>query len=112
MYSPVRHAHYFSGSNSRLDNSGRKSHYFFMSRHTLSLTLPEAMRAYVDTRVSAGNYENTSEYIRDLVRKDQEEQAKARLRSLIGEGLASGPGLPRSKADNEELLAIARGEVD
>ncbi len=83
-----------------------------MSRHTLSLTLPEAMRAYVDARVSAGNYGNTSEYIRDLVRKDQEEQAKARLRNLIGEGLASGPGLPRSKADNDELLAIARGDVD
>ena len=83
-----------------------------MSRHTLSLTLPEAMRAYVNARVSAGNYGNTSEYIRDLVRKDREEQAKTRLRNLIEEGLASGSGLSRSKADNDELLAFARGDVD
>ena len=78
----------------------------------MSFALPEAMRAYIDARVSAGNYGNTSEYIRDLVRKDQEEQARTRLRNLIEEGLASGPGLPRSKADNEDLLAIARGNVD
>ncbi len=83
-----------------------------MSRHTMSFALPEEMRAYIDARVSAGSYGNTSEYIRDLVRRDQEEQARARLRDLIEEGLASGPGMPRSKADNEELLAIARGEVD
>ena len=78
----------------------------------MSFALPEAMRAYIEARVSAGNYGNTSEYIRDLVRKDQETQAKRRLRDLIEEGLASGPGRSRSKADNEELLAIALGEVD
>ena len=83
-----------------------------MSRHTMSFALPESMRAYIDARVSAGSYGNTSEYIRDLVRRDQEEQAKKRLRDLIEEGLASGPGRPRTKADDEELVAIARGEID
>jgi antitoxin ParD1/3/4 len=78
----------------------------------MSFALPEAMRTYIDARVSSGNYGNTSEYIRDLVRRDQEEQGKKRLRDLIEEGLASGPGLPRSEADEAELLAIARGEVD
>lgn len=42
-----------------------------MGRHTMSFALPETMRAYIDARVSAGNYGNTSEYIRDLVRRDQ-----------------------------------------
>ena len=83
-----------------------------MRRHTMSFALPEAMRTYIDARVAAGNYGNTSEYIRDLVRKDQEEQAKRRVRDLIEEGLASGTGVSRSKADDEGLLAIARGEAD
>jgi antitoxin ParD1/3/4 len=83
-----------------------------MSRHTMSFALPESMREYIDNRVAAGNYGNTSEYIRDLVRRDQEEQAKKRLRDLIEEGLASGPGRRRTKADEKELLAIARGEID
>ncbi|MBE0546287.1 MAG: type II toxin-antitoxin system ParD family antitoxin [Rubrivivax sp.] len=70
------------------------------------------MREYIDNRVSAGNYGNTSEYIRDLVRRDQEEQARKRLRDLVEAGLASGPGRRRNKANEEELLAIARGEID
>jgi antitoxin ParD1/3/4 len=78
----------------------------------MSFALPETMRTYIDARVSAGNYGNTSEYIRDLVRRDQEEQARNRLRKLIEEGLASGPGQQRTNTDDEELLAIARGEVD
>ena len=77
----------------------------------MSFALPESMREYIDNRVAAGNYGNTSEYIRDLVRRDQEEQAKKRLRDLIEEGLASGPGRRRTKADEKELLAIARGEI-
>jgi antitoxin ParD1/3/4 len=83
-----------------------------MSRQTMSFALPESMREYIDNRVAAGNYGNTSEYIRDLVRRDQEEQAKKRLRDLIAEGLASGPGRRRTKADQKNLLAIARGEID
>jgi antitoxin ParD1/3/4 len=83
-----------------------------MSRQTMGFALPEPMRAYIDKRVSAGNYGNTGEYIRDLVRRDREEQTKKRLRDLIEEGLTSGPSRRRTKADGQELLAIARGEVD
>ena len=83
-----------------------------MSRQTMSFALPESMREYIDKRVASGSYGNTSEYIRDLVRRDQEEQARKRFRDLIDEGLASGPGQPRTKADEEELLGIARGEID
>lgn len=78
----------------------------------MSFALPESMRQYIDTRVSAGSYGNTSEYIRDLVRRDQDEQAKKRLRTLIEEGLASGPGRARTKTDDKELLAVARGQID
>lgn len=83
-----------------------------MSRQTMSFALPESMREYIDNRVASGHYGNTSEYIRDLIRRDQEEQARRRLRDLIEEGLASGPGRRRTQADEKALLAIARGEID
>jgi antitoxin ParD1/3/4 len=83
-----------------------------MSPQTKSFALPESMRKCIDNRVATGNHGNTSEHIRDLVRRDQEEQAKKPLRDLIEEGLASGPGRRRSKADGKELLAIARGKID
>ena len=78
----------------------------------MSFALPESMRAYIDARVASGHYGNTSEYIRDLIRKDQAEEAKARLRALIEEGLLSGPARPWSQADEDELGAIASGEID
>jgi antitoxin ParD1/3/4 len=36
----------------------------------MSFALPESMRAYIDARATEGHYGNTSEYIRDLIRKD------------------------------------------
>lgn len=81
-----------------------------ISRNTMSFALPENMRHDIDARVASGHYGNTSEYIRDLIRKDQEQQAMQRLRGLIEEGLASGPAEARTDDDLNELRAIARGE--
>lgn len=82
-----------------------------MSRNTMSFALPEAMRRYIDARVASGHYGNTSEYIRDLVRRDQREQARQQFQALIAEGLASGEAQPRSPDDERELLAVARGDM-
>lgn len=73
-----------------------------MSTTTMSFALPDALRSYIDQRVRSGQYGNTSEYLRDLIRHDQEEQAKKRLRELIEEGLQSGSGrtlTPKVAAD-------------
>lgn len=58
----------------------------------MSFALPESLRDYIDMRVRDGSYGNTSEYLRDLIRRDQHEQSAQRLRDLIAEGLASGEG--------------------
>ncbi|MDZ7674539.1 MAG: type II toxin-antitoxin system ParD family antitoxin [Acidimicrobiales bacterium] len=65
-----------------------------MSRNTMSFALPEELRGYVDERVQSGEYGNTSEYLRDLIRRDRREQASVRLRSLVADGLDSGPAQP------------------
>lgn len=77
----------------------------------MSIAIPDSMRTYVAARVESGAYGNMSEYFRELVRKDQYEQGKARLRAFIEEGLSSGPAQPSSDTDNQELLAIARGDI-
>jgi antitoxin ParD1/3/4 len=79
---------------------------------TMNIALPEPLRAYVAERVESGQYGNTSEYVRDLIRKDQREQRVQRLRALVEDGLASGPAAPDTKADWDELRAIARSKVE
>lgn len=78
---------------------------------TMNIALPEPLRAYVADRVEAGEYGNTSEYVRELIRKDQQEQRVLRLRALVEEGLSSGPAVADTPADWEELRTIARGEL-
>ena len=81
-----------------------------MSSNTMSFALPEAMRSYVNERVTSGQYGNTSEYLRELIRRDQEEQAKRRLRELIEEGLKSGPARALSHEDVAALKQLALGQ--
>ncbi len=83
-----------------------------MSANTMSFALPETLRAYIDERVRSGQYGNTSEYLRDLVRRDQEEQAKRRLRELVEEGLRSGSGRALTPAVRAKLRARALGGQD
>lgn len=86
-----------------------------MSSLTMSFALPEAMRSYIDERVKSGSYGNTSEYLRDLIRRDQEAQAAQRLRALIEEGLASGPATPLTDEDfaaiRVRMLKTAQGKA-
>ena len=78
----------------------------------MNIALPESLLAYVAQRVASGEYGNTSEYVRELIRKDQREQRIERLRALVQEGLSSGPSTPDTQADWAELRAMARGDIE
>jgi antitoxin ParD1/3/4 len=73
----------------------------------MSFALPESLRDYIDDRVRSGEYGNTSEYLRDLIRRDQQDQARRRLRELIAEGLESGPATQLTKRRIAELRSQA-----
>ncbi len=73
----------------------------------LNIAMPESMRRYVAGRVEAGHYGTTSEYLRELIRKDQREQAITHLRKLLQEGLDSGPARACTPEDWAELRRIA-----
>jgi antitoxin ParD1/3/4 len=56
-----------------------------------SITFTNQQDNWIKLKVENGNYTNDSEYIRDLVRKDQQENMKlAELKNAIDEGLQSG----------------------
>ena len=59
---------------------------------TMNVSLPEKLKEYVDGRVETGGYGTASEYVRDLIRQDLENQRKERnerLDALLLEGLKS-----------------------
>ena len=67
---------------------------------TMNISLPESLKAFVDEQVSERGYGTSSEYVRELIRKDQ---ARQRLRGLLLAGAASAPASPANAAYFEGL---------
>jgi len=58
---------------------------------TMNISLPDTMKSFVDDQVSQRGYGTSSEYVRELIRKDQDRQ---HLRALLLAGAASEPTTP------------------
>jgi antitoxin ParD1/3/4 len=61
---------------------------------SLNVSLPEALKDYVQRRVAEGAFRDPSDYVGALIRGDRKRQAEARLEALLLEGLDSGPAEP------------------
>lgn len=62
---------------------------------SMNVSLPGPMKDWVEARLEDGRFSNTSDYVRHLIRRDQErEEAIAALQQAVNEGLASGPARP------------------
>jgi len=52
----------------------------------MNISLPDTLKSFVDSQVSEGDYGSSSEYMRDLLRKEQD---RVRLRRLLMDGMES-----------------------
>ena len=75
---------------------------------TMNVSLPDQMKSWVEAQTREGRYSNASDYVRDLIRRDQErKQAIAEVQQLMGEALASGV----SERGFHEILDAAKQEA-
>jgi antitoxin ParD1/3/4 len=75
---------------------------------TMNISLPEPMKRWVEAQAEGGLYANSSDYVRDLIRRDQVRAEKiAAMNAMIAEGLASGV----SERSMDEILEDARQRV-
>ena len=71
----------------------------------MNVSIPDKLTGWAEARVAEGRYRSTSDYVRDLVRRDQEaEEARRRLIAAIDEGLES----PETDATRADVIADAR----
>lgn len=72
---------------------------------TMNVSLPDAMKDWVEGQAETGRYSNSSDYVRDLIRRDQERADKiAAMQALVTDALASGV----SERSMDEIVAEAR----
>lgn len=58
---------------------------------TMNISLPDSLKSFVDEQVSLRGYSTSSEYVRELIRKDQD---RLQLRNLLLAGAATTPATP------------------
>ena len=76
---------------------------------TMTISLPEPMKDWIEARIKEGEYASTSDYVRDLVRRDRERRSQQELtmedlRRIVNESRASGVG----KKSVSDVLAQAK----
>ena len=75
---------------------------------TMNVSLPDQMKDWVEERSKDGRFSNSSDYVRHLIRADQERaEAIAEIQAEIDKGLASGFA---EEFDFEEFRARKRAE--
>jgi antitoxin ParD1/3/4 len=79
-----------------------------MANTSMNVSLPEALKDYVQERVAEGTYSNPSDYVRALIREDMKRQAEERLDALLLEGINSGPAEPMTQEDWAYIRAEAQ----
>ena len=79
---------------------------------TMTISLPDPMKDWIEARIKEGEYASTSDYVRDLIRRDRERRSHPELtiddlRRIVAESRASGV----SERSVSEILASAKKQA-
>jgi antitoxin ParD1/3/4 len=76
---------------------------------SMNISLPRQMKDWVEEKANSGKFSNTSDYVRDLIRKDQDRDEKiAGMQALVDDARQSG----LSERSMEELRTVARSTFE
>jgi antitoxin ParD1/3/4 len=78
-----------------------------MPQSSMNISLPESLRSYVESRVESGAYSTPSEFVRDLIRRDREQEE---IEQKLLEGLKS-PAVPMGKDFWKEVRRTAHARA-
>lgn len=81
------------------------------SRKTMNISLPPAMKKWVDQQVKARGFGTSSEFVRHVIREAWEASAVQDVEGKLLEALASGPSTPMTDADWERIRREGKRRV-
>jgi antitoxin ParD1/3/4 len=78
---------------------------------TMNISLPENLKEFVESQVQSGDYSSASEFMRELLRREQKERLREQLEHRLLEGLNSGDGIESTPEMWQKLRADVREKV-
>lgn len=75
---------------------------------TMNISLPDELKQFVDQQVAEGAYGSSSEYLRELIRRQRDVE---KLRGMLLDGANSGPAQLADATFFAELRNIAEGHA-
>ena len=76
---------------------------------TMNVSLPDGLKEFVEAQVSERGYGTSSEFVRDLIRR---EEGRTQLRALLVDGMGSGPGSEMDEAYFDRMRERIRSSGD
>ncbi len=74
---------------------------------TMNISLPDAMKDWIEAQTQSGSYSNTSDFVRDLIRKDQQRRAQIGSMQLLVDEARRG-GVSTLSMDDVRKMALDR----
>jgi antitoxin ParD1/3/4 len=71
----------------------------------MNISLPDQLKEFVDGQVGSGRYSSVSEYVRELIREDENRKAQDRMDAQLLEGLQSGKPIGMTRQDWDAVRA-------
>jgi antitoxin ParD1/3/4 len=69
----------------------------------MNISLPESMKQWVDSQVEAGGYGTASEFIRELLRREQKRAIRTQIDENLLDSMDSGASTPMTDKDWQEI---------
>jgi antitoxin ParD1/3/4 len=77
----------------------------------MNISLPEPLKEWVEAQVSTGGFGTASEYVRHLLREEQQRRLREQIDRSLHESLDSGPSTPMTDADWERVRREGRKRI-
>ncbi|PRY84672.1 type II toxin-antitoxin system ParD family antitoxin [Donghicola tyrosinivorans] len=79
---------------------------------TMNISLPDQMKSWVEDQSKSGRYANSSDYVRDLIRRDRARvEAVAEIQAAVDAGLSSGAATPLDRDAFKRRMRDPNGGV-
>jgi antitoxin ParD1/3/4 len=70
---------------------------------TMSISLPEPLKKWIDQQVSAKGYATADAFLLEMLRREKALEARDKVDEILEQALSEGPPTPMTKADWAEI---------